>query len=58
LSPSNKDSRVTLREMGYAEIEEKLNIYKNTSERYEKLYGEYLEKYVISERDKQLLIYK
>jgi hypothetical protein len=44
--------------MGYAEIEEKLNIYKNTSERYEKLYGEYLEKYVISERDKQLLIYK
>ena len=41
-----------MREMGYAEIEEKFQHYKKTADRYEKLYGEYLEKFILSERDK------
>ena len=44
--------------MSYFELEEKFFHYKKTSSQYEALYGEYLEKYIISERDRKLLIYK
>lgn len=44
--------------MSYYELEEKFFHYRKTSTQYETLYGEYLEKYIISERDRKLLIYK
>jgi len=44
--------------MSYFELEEKYFHYKKTSGQYESLYGEYLEKYMVSERDRKLLIYK
>ena len=48
----------TTREMGFYELEEKYLHYKRAAAQYEKLYGEYLEKCILCERDKQVLIHK
>ena len=48
----------TTREMGFYELEEKYLHFKRAATQYEKLYGEYLEKFILCERDKQLLIHK
>lgn len=44
--------------MGYGELEEKYKHYVRTSQQYERLYGEYLEKYILSQRECQLLMFK
>ena len=38
--------------------EKHLDHYKRTSKQYEQLYAEYLEKYIVAKRDKEILIYK
>lgn len=48
----------TTREMGFYELEEKYLHFKRAATQYEKLYGEYLEKFILCERDKQVLIHK
>jgi hypothetical protein len=50
--------RKETREMGFYELEEKYMHFKKVAEQYEKLYGEFLEKYILSERDNKQLIYK
>jgi hypothetical protein len=44
--------------MGYYELEAKYLHYFDSSRQYEKLYGEYLEKYILLKREQELLIYK
>jgi hypothetical protein len=51
-------TRKETREMGFYELEEKYMHYKSVADQYEKLYSEFLEKYILSERDNKLLIYK
>jgi hypothetical protein len=45
-------------DMGFYELEEKYLHYKRTSGQYEALYVEYLEKFILCDRDKKLLIHK
>lgn len=45
-------------DMGFYELEEKYLHYKRTSGQYEALYVEYLEKFILCERDKKMLIHK
>ena len=45
-------------DMGFYELEEKYLHYKRTSGQYEGLYVEYLEKFILCDRDKKLLIHK
>ena len=51
-------TRKETREMGFYELEEKYMHYKSVADQYEKLYSEFLEKYILSERDNKLLVYK
>lgn len=44
--------------MGFYELEEKYRHYKRTSGQYEALYAEYLEKFILCDRDKQMLTHK
>lgn len=45
----------TNREMGYQELEEKYNHYRKTAHQYEKLYGQYLEKFIVAEKERVIL---
>ena len=48
----------TNREMGYQELEEKYNHYRKTANQYEKLYGQYLEKFILAEKERVLLVHQ
>lgn len=45
-------------DMNKFELEEKYHHYKRTSEQYEKLYAEYLEKFILTKREKEMLIFR
>lgn len=45
----------TNREMSYPELEEKYNHFRKTAHQYEKLYGQYLEKFIIAEKERVVL---
>ena len=45
-------------EMNRFELEQKYLHFKRTSEQYEKLYSEYLEKYILSKREKEMLVFR
>ena len=58
-SPESPDSaKMTAREMGYGELVEKYKHYMRSSKQYESLYNEYLEKFILSERQNQILLAK
>lgn len=57
-NPAKIGGKKETHEMGFYELEEKYNHYRKVAEQYEKLYGEYLEKYILSERDNKLLVFK
>ena len=44
--------------MNLYQLEERYFHFKRTSAQYEKLYVEYLEKYILASKDKQIMIYK
>ena len=58
LNPAKAGVKKETHEMGFYELEEKYNHYRKVAEQYEKLYGEYLEKFILSERDNKLLVFK
>lgn len=45
------------REMSFAELEEKYKHYRKTANQYEKLYGKYLEKFIIAEKERVVLVH-
>ena len=45
-------------DMGFYELEEKYLHYKRTSAQYEALYSEYLEKFILCDRDRKMLTHK
>ena len=44
--------------MNRFELEQKYLHFKRTSEQYEKLYADYLEKYILVKREKEMLIHR
>lgn len=44
--------------MSYVELSEKYNHFRETAIQYERLYGEYLEKYILGQMEIKLLLHK
>ena len=48
----------TDRELGFQELQEKLKHFRKTAHQYEKLYGKYLEKFIVAERERVVLMHQ
>ena len=58
-TPNKNSSPVKeIADMTHGELVERYKQFKRTSEQYERLYNEYLEKFILAERENKLLVHK